>query len=83
MPCNCPKCSYVAPPKKKLNTDISKLKPGTVLKVDHQYWMICHNHNNMICAVNSRAFGIPMCELEKFINNAWTVEIVYEPGKGA
>lgn len=80
MSCNCPKCAYVAPPKKR-SIDLDKLTPGTVLKVDHQFWMICNNHNNMICAVNNRAFGISVCELEKFINNAWAVEIVYEPEK--
>ena len=79
MSCNCPKCSYVAPPKKQ-TIDLDKLKPGAVLKVDDQYWMICRNHNNMFCAISNRAFGVPLCELQELINDAWTVELVYGPG---
>lgn len=82
MPCNCPKCAYVAPPKKR-NIDLDKLTPGTVLKVDHQFWMICVDCYGVMSGVNNHRFGVPMHELEQIVNDAWTVEIVYEPGKEA
>ena len=77
MTCNCPKCVYFGPP----NIDIDKLTPGTVLKVDHQFWMICVDYYGVMSGVNNHRFGVPMHELEELINYAGTVEIVYEPEK--
>lgn len=79
MPCNCPKCAYTPSP--NIDLDLYKLMPGTVLKVDHQFWMICRNHNELICAVNNYTFGIPVWELEELIEGAHVFEIVFEPEK--